>query len=92
MGIEVAFALPGKQLILPVNVENGTTMLEAVRLSGILDEFPRIDPETAKMGVFGKVVKSPKEYIVREGDRVEIYRPLNIDPRQARLNRARKSG
>ncbi len=89
--VEVAFALPEKQRILPVDVTEGTTMWQAVCLSGIVDEFPQIDLETAKMGLFGKVVKSPEDHVLREGDRVEIYRPLVIDPKQARLNRAKKS-
>ena len=49
-----------------------------------------IDPDAIDMGVFGKVVKNPAEHALREGDRVELYRPLKIDPKQARLNRAKK--
>lgn len=90
MQVEVAYATPQRQEIVPVEVKEGATMLEAVRRSGIGDLFPGLDPENTDMGIFGKVVKSPGEHVLREGDRVELYRPLKIDPKQARVNRARK--
>lgn len=92
MRVEVAFARPDKQEIVPVTVPEGTTAMEAVKLSGIVDSFPEIDPETIDMGIFGKVIKKPADHALREGDRVELYRPLKIDPKQARLNRAKKKG
>lgn len=88
--VEVAYAQPERQEIVPVNVPEGTTALEAAKLSGITDIFPEIDPDTIDMGVFGKVIKDPAAHALREGDRVELYRPLKIDPKQARLNRAKK--
>lgn len=90
MKVEVAYARPDKQQILEVSVPEGTTALEAVRISGITDVFPEIEPESISMGVFGKVIKSPDSHTLQAGDRVELYRPLKIDPKQARLNRARK--
>ncbi|HLV76756.1 MAG TPA: RnfH family protein [Marinobacter sp.] len=90
MLVEVAYARPDKQQIVPVRVPEGTTMLEAVRRSGIEKIFPEVEPEKIAMGVFGKVVKDPATHELRDGDRVELYRPLRIDPKQARLNRARK--
>lgn len=90
MRVEVAYATPERQEIVPVEVEEGATMLEAVRRSGIAELFPGLDPEQADMGIFGKVVKSPQTHVLRAGDRVELYRPLKIDPKQARMNRARK--
>lgn len=92
MQVEVAYARPDKQRIVPVKVPEGTTVLEAVKLSGITEVFPEIEPDAIDMGIFGKVVKSPAEQALREGDRIELYRPLKIDPKQARLNRARKKG
>ncbi|MBB5319893.1 RnfH family protein [Marinobacter oulmenensis] len=92
MQVEVAYARPDKQRIVPVKVPEGTTVLEAVKLSGITEVFPEIEPDAIDMGIFGKVVKSPSEQALREGDRIELYRPLKIDPKQARLNRARKKG
>jgi putative ubiquitin-RnfH superfamily antitoxin RatB of RatAB toxin-antitoxin module len=88
--VEVAFARPDKQEIIALQVEEGTTAVEAVKRSGITDVFPEIDPEKDDMGVFGKVIKNPSAHELRDGDRVEIYRPLKIDPKQARLNRAKK--
>ncbi len=90
MQVEVAYARPDKQQIVPVKVPEGTTALEAVKLSGIVDIFPEIEPDTIDMGVFGKVIKDPASHELREGDRVELYRPLKIDPKQARLNRVKK--
>jgi len=90
--VEVAFARPDRQEIVPLKVPEGTTAVEAVKLSGIVDIFPEIDPDTIDMGIFGKVIKKPAEHPLREGDRVELYRPLKIDPKQARLNRAKKKG
>lgn len=90
MQVEVAYARPDKQQIVSVKVPEGTTALEAVKLSGIVDIFPEIEPDAIDMGVFGKVIKDPASHELREGDRVELYRPLKIDPKQARLNRAKK--
>lgn len=92
MQVEVAYARPDRQEIVPVKVPAGTTALEAARLSGITDLFPEIELEKTDMGVFGKVIKDPSAHELRDGDRVELYRPLKIDPKQARLNRAKKKG
>ncbi|KPQ03077.1 RnfH family protein [Marinobacter sp. HL-58] len=88
--VEVAFARPDRQEIIRLQVDEGTTAVEAVRRSGITEVFPEIDPEKDDMGIFGKVIKNPSAHKLRQGDRVEIYRPLKIDPKQARLNRAKK--
>ncbi|ONF43251.1 RnfH family protein [Marinobacter lutaoensis] len=88
--VEVAYARPDRQEILSLEVPEGTTALAAVKQSGITRIFPEIDPDRNDMGIFGKVIKDPANHPLREGDRVELYRPLKIDPKQARLNRARK--
>ena len=80
--VEVAYAWPERQLILPVEVPRGTTAIEAVRLSGIEEQFPEIEPGKNRLGVFGKLCKQDRPLIA--GDRVEIYRPLIVDPRTAR--------
>lgn len=92
IAVEVAYATPEHQEILAVRVDESATVYDAVIQSGILDVFPEIDPDCIDMGVFGKVVKAPKRESLRAGDRIELYRPLKIDPKQARLNRARKKG
>jgi putative ubiquitin-RnfH superfamily antitoxin RatB of RatAB toxin-antitoxin module len=89
--VEVAFATPERQLIVPVEVPAGTTAIEAVRLSGIEEQFPEIDLATNRMGVFGKLCKP--ERLLAPGERVEIYRPLKADPKAVRRERAaRKKG
>jgi putative ubiquitin-RnfH superfamily antitoxin RatB of RatAB toxin-antitoxin module len=84
--VEVAYALPERQTILEVEVPEGTTALEAARLSGIAVKFEGIDLENAKLGIFGKAV-SPQQTL-KAGDRVEIYRPLLADPKEVRKARA----
>lgn len=89
--VEVVYALPDTQKLVSLEVEEGTTLLEAVKLSNIAADFPELNVEQAKLGIFGKASAKPSVDTVKEGDRVEIYRPLIIDPKQARLNRAAKT-
>lgn len=84
--IEVAYARPDVQVIIPLDVRAGTTMEEAVKHSGILERFPEIDLAVNKVGIFGKLGKLSAP--LREGDRVEIYRPLLADPKEVRKQRA----
>lgn len=86
--VEVAYAKPDKQSIIPLQVKPGTTLLEAIKLSGILEQFPEIDLEEAKYGIFSKI--SQPETVLRAQDRVEIYRPLIADPKESRRIRAEK--
>jgi len=88
--IEVAYATPDLQRIVALEVVPGTTIFDGACQSEIDKIFPEIDFNVIDMGIFGKVVKKPKEENLREGDRIELYRPLLIDPKQARLNRAAK--
>lgn len=83
--VEVAYAAPARQLILCLRVSRGCTVAQAVKHSGILAEFLEIDLTTAKIGIFGQAVK--QDTCLHAGDRVEIYRPLLIDPKQARFKR-----
>lgn len=92
--VEVAYATPERQLIITVDVPEGSTALEAVKQSGIAERFNAININEDQMGIFsqplnGKVLPEPCDYILQSGDRIEIYRPLLIDPKQARLNRAK---
>ena len=84
--VEVAYAKPDEQVILALEVEEGATVLEAVERSGLLDRFPEIDPTTAKLGIFSKAAKP--DAALSPGDRVEVYRPLIADPKEARKKRA----
>ena len=84
--VEVAYARPERQLIMAVDVPAGTTAEEAIRLSGIEEEFPEIDLVRNRIGVFGKLCKPSRALLA--GDRVEIYRPLTADPKAVRRERA----
>ena len=86
MTVEVAYALPTKQLIIPVQIAPGSTAEVAIQASGILAKFPEIDLEVNQIGVFGKLAKLDTP--LRHLDRVEIYRPLIADPKQVRKQRA----
>ena len=86
--VEVAHARPEKQKLIRLSVPEGTTMLEAARRSGIVEHFPDLELEKAAMGIFGTPEPAPAERELADGDRVEIYRPLEIDPREARRARA----
>lgn len=87
--VEVVFAYPQEQHLLAAEVEAGSTVEAAIRASGMLDKHPEIDLQTMRVGVFGKLCAL--EDPVRDGDRVEIYRPLKADPKQARRERAAKA-
>ncbi len=87
--VEVAYALPDKQAILEVEVAEGCTVLEAARQSGITDRFEGIDLDNSKFGIVGKVVAPG--HALKEGDRVEIYRPLIADPKEVRKERAARA-
>jgi uncharacterized protein len=84
--IEVAYALPDKQILLRQAVPIGTTVAGAVIASGLLDKHPEIDLASNKLGIFGKLTKA--DAVVRDQDRIEIYRPLIADPKEVRRKRA----
>ncbi len=84
--VEVAFATPDKQLIIPVKLEQGASVQQAIDGSGMLNQFPEIDLTRLNVGVFGKGCDLEKT--VEQGDRIEIYRPLTQNPMDARRNRA----
>ncbi len=86
ISIEVAYTKPEEQVILKLDVAPGTSMQQAIKQSGILEQFPEIDPGKLKAGIFGKLKKLTET--LRQGDRVEIYRPLIADPKQVRKERA----
>ncbi len=89
--VELAYALPDKQMIIPVKVDEGSTAYDAAELSGIAEHFSQINLNEDKMGIFGKMLKDPKKEQLKAGDRVEIYRPLLIDPKASRAARADKA-
>lgn len=84
--IEVACAWPDKQIIRSLQVPSGTTVRQALRQSGLAEEFTNLDCDSVTLGVFGRVV--PDSYVPCAGERVEVYRSLRRDPREARRVRA----
>ena len=86
INVEVIYALPDRQPLLRVQLAEGATVGDAIRASGVLDEFPEIDLASNKVGIFSKLVKLDEA--VRDKDRVEIYRPLIADPKEVRRKRA----
>ena len=87
--IEVVYGLPHKQVLLTLKVPANTTIENCIKLSGIVKHFPEIIPSEAVVGIFSKPDKL--ENTVKQGDRIEIYRPLTADPQEMRKLRAEKA-
>lgn len=95
--VEVVYALPDRQRLIALEVEDDCTVLAAAQRSGIaqaLDESDgssgEIDWENVVLGIFGKVIEQPAQTLLRAGDRIEIYRQLLIDPKVVRRQRAQR--
>lgn len=91
--VEVAYALPERQKLVELCVERGCTALQAARRSGLERTFPEIDWDQADLGIFsqpldGTVLPRAADYVLEDGDRVEVYRPLLNDPKLARVRKA----
>lgn len=89
IAVEVAYALPHKQALLKIKLPVGSTALQAAQKSGIAGKFDGLDLDNATLGIFGHVV-APGQ-VLRDGDRVEIYRPLLADPKDVRKARAERA-
>ena len=88
--VEVAYAEAGRQTLVELEVPEGTTVAQAIALSGIEATYPHINIREMQIGIFGTVV--PRTALLGEGDRVEIYRPLTTDPKEARRRRSKRRG
>ena len=88
INVEVAYAKPDTQVIIAVELPQGSTAADAITQSEIKLRFPELAAQEHKFGIFGKVCKP--DQVLREGDRIEIYRPLIADPKQVRKERAAK--
>ncbi len=86
ISIEVVYPLPQKQEIFTVRLPVGATVRQAIEASGVQQKYPEIDLAKNKLGVFAKLVKP--DVLLRDKDRVEIYRPLIADPKEVRKQRA----
>jgi len=84
--VEVAYGTRDRQVVLPVDLPAGSTLEEAIERSGIRSEFPGLVVDPGAVGIFGR--KAALSQVLQTGDRVEIYRPLIVDPRAARRLRA----
>ncbi len=91
VSIEVVYAEGWRQCLLAISVPPGTTLRGAVEWSKMAQQFPGIDLSNCPLGIFGKVIGDPEVRVVTEGDRIEIYRPLLADPKEARRLRAEKA-
>ncbi len=87
MKIEICYALADRQELVALDLPEGTTVMQAVEVSGLLQKYPEIEPGGLnKLGVFAKLVKA--DTVLRDRDRVEIYRPLIADPKEVRRQKA----
>lgn len=86
IGVEVCYARPGRVFLKTLRVPAGTVLKTAIEQSGVLDGAPEIDLDKCRVGIHGKL--KPLDTVLREHDRVEIYRPLIADPMEARRRRA----
>jgi hypothetical protein len=86
INIEVVYALPDEQLLLKKAVSSGSTVMEGIQASGLLEKIPTLDLSAHKLGIYGKLSKA--DAILRDKDRIEIYRPLIADPKEVRRRRA----
>lgn len=84
--IEVIYATLEQQEIIELAVKADTTIEQAIRNSGVLTKHPEIDLESYDVGIFSQL--KPLDYVVRSGDRIEIYRPLIADPKAKRREKA----
>ena len=86
--VEVAYALPEEQVIISIKVPTKSDVKQAIKKSGIQKKFPNIDLSKNKVGIFGK--KTTLDHTLNDRDRIEIYRPLILDPKEMRRKRAAK--
>ncbi len=87
--VEVVYGLPDHQVLLGLEVDQDCDILTAIKQSGITMHFPEIDPDTAEVGIFSRMAKL--DQALRDGDRIEIYRPLIADPKELRKIRAERA-
>ena len=86
INIEIAYALPERYYLKSFQVDEGITVQTVITQSGILSQFPEIDLSTNKIGIFSRPIKLTD--VLKEGERIEIYRPLLADPKEIRRKRA----
>lgn len=85
MNVGICYAEVERQFWVRIDVPEGSSVEEVIKLSGVLGEFPAIDLGASRVGIFGKFTKL--DVVVKEGDRIEIYRPITADPKQVKRRR-----
>ncbi len=88
MVVEVAYATPSQQMLVTLDMPEGATIADAIEASGLRGRFPEIAGDALTVGIFATVLNA--SHVLKQGDRVEIYRPLCADPKEARRRRAAK--
>ncbi|UMZ12893.1 RnfH family protein [Pseudomonas sp. MPFS] len=91
MRIEVVHAALDRQLLVEVQVPEGTTLRGALLASALGEHFPGLDLMACPVGIFGRQVNDPERHVLQAGDRIEVYRPLLADPKEVRRMRAAKA-
>jgi putative ubiquitin-RnfH superfamily antitoxin RatB of RatAB toxin-antitoxin module len=91
INIEVAYAAVDDQALLGLQVPEGTTVAQAIEMSGIAQRFPTVNFSQCPVGIFSSLLNSPAEHVLQSGDRIELYRPLLADPKEVRRLRAAKA-
>jgi len=86
--VELIYIEPNSQHTLKIDLAKGSNIEQAINHSGILERFPEIDLQVNKVGLFSKIKNL--DTVLNSGDRIEIYRPLLADPKEARRQRAKK--
>jgi putative ubiquitin-RnfH superfamily antitoxin RatB of RatAB toxin-antitoxin module len=89
MRVSVVYALPDRQVLRELELPDTATVADAVARSGLLEQFPEIGSRPLACAIYGRVVANSQ--VLRAGDRVEILRPLQVDPKESR-RRAAASG
>lgn len=90
INIEVVYALPEEQILFGLSIDDKHSVIDAIHLSGIMKQYPEINLDTCAIGIYGKRLTNISQYILQAGDRIEIYRSLLVDPKEARRKRAEK--
>lgn len=87
MRVEVAYGTAERQTLIALEVEEGSTVAQVLKSAGAEQAFAGLPLESMPVGIFGRLVDRAE--VLRAGDRVELYRPLKLDPKEARRRRAR---
>jgi len=90
LSIEVVYATPARQMLCRLQMPEGSNARQAALACKLSDSFAELDLARCELGIFGKRLQNPETYQLQTGERVEIYRPLLIDPKEIRRRRAAK--